>query len=100
MREIRVQLVVNGQVRQESVERLGSRDGRLSLVQEASGAHGLQCGFCTPGFIASVTAFLRDNPRPRDEQLRAALSGNLCRCTGYQGILEAVRQAADRAVTS
>ena len=57
--------------------------------------HGLQCGFCTPGFVTSVTAFLRDNPRPTDEEIRDALSGNLCRCTGYQGILAAVRAAAD-----
>jgi len=57
--------------------------------------HGLQCGFCTPGFVTSVTAFLRDNPRPTGEEIRDALSGNLCRCTGYQGILAAVRAAAD-----
>ena len=56
--------------------------------------HGLQCGFCTPGFIVSVTAFLRDHPHPDDEEIREALSGNLCRCTGYQGIINAVRQAA------
>ena len=59
--------------------------------------HGLQCGFCTPGFVVSVTAFLRDHPDPTDEEIREALSGNLCRCTGYQGIVEAVRQAADAA---
>jgi aerobic carbon-monoxide dehydrogenase small subunit len=56
--------------------------------------HGLQCGFCTPGFVISVTAFLRDHPDPTDEQIRDALSGNLCRCTGYQGILRAVAAAA------
>ena len=56
--------------------------------------HGLQCGFCTPGFVVSVTAFLRDHPDPSDDEIREALSGNLCRCTGYQGILQAVRQAA------
>jgi carbon-monoxide dehydrogenase small subunit len=67
-------------------------------VQEAFREHhGLQCGFCTPGFIISVTAFLRDNPDPTDEQIRDALSGNLCRCTGYQGILQAVRSAATTA---
>jgi carbon-monoxide dehydrogenase small subunit len=80
-----------------TVEGIASADGELSPVQQAfRDAHGLQCGFCTPGFIVSVTAFLRDNPRPADEQMRAALSGNLCRCTGYQGILVAVRAAADR----
>ena len=57
-------------------------------------AHGLQCGFCTPGFVVSVTAFLRDHPDPTDDEIRDALSGNLCRCTGYQGIINAVRLAA------
>ena len=57
--------------------------------------HALQCGFCTPGFVISVTAFLREHPDPTDGQIRDALSGNLCRCTGYQGILAAVRAAAD-----
>jgi carbon-monoxide dehydrogenase small subunit len=78
-----------------TVEGLGEPDGRLSPVQEAfRSAHGLQCGFCTPGFVVSVTAFLRDNPDPDEPEIRDALSGNLCRCTGYQGIVEAVRQAA------
>jgi carbon-monoxide dehydrogenase small subunit len=78
-----------------TVERLGSADGGLSAVQQAfRDCHGLQCGFCTPGFVVSVTAFLRDNPDPTDEQIRHALAGNLCRCTGYQGILAAARQAA------
>ena len=71
-------------------------DGELSPVQAAfRDQHGLQCGFCTPGFVLSATAFLRDNPDPTDEQIRVGLSGNLCRCTGYQGILKAVRRAAD-----
>jgi carbon-monoxide dehydrogenase small subunit len=70
--------------------------GELSPVQAAFREHhGLQCGFCTPGFVISVTAFLRDHRDPTDEQIREALSGNLCRCTGYQGILAAVRAAAD-----
>jgi carbon-monoxide dehydrogenase small subunit len=78
-----------------TVEAIASPDGTLSAVQAAFREHhGLQCGFCTPGFITSVTAFLRDNPDPTDEQVRDALSGNLCRCTGYQGILKAVRSAA------
>ena len=64
-------------------------------MQEAfRDAHGLQCGFCTPGFVVSVTAFLRDHPKPTDREIREALSGNLCRCTGYQGIIDAVRLAA------
>jgi carbon-monoxide dehydrogenase small subunit len=70
-------------------------DGDLSPVQAAfRDCHGLQCGFCTPGFVVTVTAFLRDCPDPTDREIREALSGNLCRCTGYQGIVAAVRQAA------
>jgi len=81
-----------------TIEGLGSPEGELSPVQAAfRDCHGLQCGFCTPGFIVSVTAFLRDHPSPTDREIREALSGNLCRCTGYQGILEAVRRAADAA---
>jgi carbon-monoxide dehydrogenase small subunit len=78
-----------------TIEGIAAPDGRLSDVQAAFREHhGLQCGFCTPGFVVSVTAFLRDQPDPTDEQIRDALSGNLCRCTGYQGILAAVRAAA------
>jgi carbon-monoxide dehydrogenase small subunit len=55
---------------------------------------GVQCGFCTPGMLVSATALLRDNPDPSEEEIRIGLSGNLCRCTGYQGIVRAVRQAA------
>ena len=79
-----------------TVEGIAPGDGQLSPVQAAfRDNHGLQCGFCTPGFIVSMTAFLRDNPDPTDEEIRDGLSGNLCRCTGYQGILAAVRAAAD-----
>jgi aerobic carbon-monoxide dehydrogenase small subunit len=79
-----------------TIEGLGAPDGGLSTVQAAfRDHHGLQCGFCTPGFIVSVTAFLREHPNPTDEEIREALSGNLCRCTGYQGIIAAVRAAAD-----
>lgn len=78
-----------------TIEGIASPDGSLSTVQEAfRDCHGLQCGFCTPGFIVSVTAFLRDHPDPTDVEIREALSGNLCRCTGYQGIFRAVRRAA------
>ena len=81
-----------------TIEGIGSPDGGLSAVQAAfRDCHGLQCGFCTPGFVVSVTAFLRDHPNPTDQEIREALSGNLCRCTGYQGIVNAVRQAADAA---
>jgi carbon-monoxide dehydrogenase small subunit len=79
-----------------TIEGIASPDGELSYVQSAfRDCHGLQCGFCTPGFVISVTAFLQDNPNPTEEEIRQGLSGNLCRCTGYQGILKAVRQAAD-----
>ena len=81
-----------------TIEGIGGADGQLSPVQEAFRAcHGLQCGFCTPGFVVSVTAFLRDNPSPSDQDIREGLSGNLCRCTGYQGIIQAVRLAAGTA---
>jgi carbon-monoxide dehydrogenase small subunit len=80
-----------------TVEGLCGDDGELSTVQAAfREAHGLQCGFCTPGFVVSVTAFLRDNPHPTLEEIREGLSGNLCRCTGYQGIIRAVQLAAER----
>jgi carbon-monoxide dehydrogenase small subunit len=72
--------------------------GELSPVQAAfRDCHGLQCGFCTPGLVVSVTAFLAEQPDPDDAQIREALSGNLCRCTGYQGIIRAVKQAATQA---
>jgi aerobic carbon-monoxide dehydrogenase small subunit len=71
-------------------------DGELTPVQAAFRAeHGLQCGFCTPGFVVSATALLDRNPDPSDSEIREGMSGNLCRCTGYQGILRAVRAAAD-----
>lgn len=84
-----------------TVEGLAGSDGELSVVQEAfRDAHGLQCGFCTPGFVVSLTAYLRDHPDPTDEDLRDALAGNLCRCTGYQGIIDAARRAADAGLQS
>jgi len=78
-----------------TIEGIVGPDGGLNHVQEAfRSAHGLQCGFCTPGFVVSVTAFLRDHPDPTDREIKEALTGNLCRCTGYQGIINAVRLAA------
>ena len=78
-----------------TVEGLGGPDGRLSDVQAAMHqCHGLQCGFCTPGFVVTITALLERDPDPDDETIRDALSGNLCRCTGYQGIVKAVKVAA------
>lgn len=73
-----------------------SPDGSLSDVQRAFlEAGGVQCGFCTPGFIVAVHHLLEDNPRPSDLEIKEALSGNICRCTGYARILEAVRTVAD-----
>jgi carbon-monoxide dehydrogenase small subunit len=78
-----------------TVEGISGPDGELNHVQEAfRQAHGLQCGFCTPGFIVSMTAYLDENPKPNDREIREALSGNICRCTGYQGIMNACRIAA------
>ncbi|HYR08968.1 MAG TPA: (2Fe-2S)-binding protein [Longimicrobium sp.] len=79
-----------------TVEGLDSA-GELHPLQEAfRDAHGLQCGFCTPGILMSMVPFLRDNPHPDEPQIREALSGNLCRCTGYQNIVASVRLAAER----
>jgi carbon-monoxide dehydrogenase small subunit len=77
-----------------------ANDGELNPVQRAFiTEHGLQCGFCTPGFVVSATALLESNSDPTDDEIREGLSGNICRCTGYQGIVRAVRRAADEART-
>jgi aerobic-type carbon monoxide dehydrogenase small subunit (CoxS/CutS family) len=79
-----------------TVEGLAGDDGELHPIQEAfSVEHGLQCGFCTPGFLMSVLELLADNPRPSDEEIRNHLSGNICRCTGYQHIVNAVCRASE-----
>ena len=68
----------------------------MNPVQQAfAECHGLQCGFCTPGFLTTVTAYLEENPSPTSEQAREAISGNLCRCTGYQNIVKSVLRAAE-----
>lgn len=78
-----------------TVEGLADPDGELSPIQQAmQDHHGLQCGFCTPGFVVTLTAFLRDHDDPSDDEIRVAISGNLCRCTGYQGIVNAARHAS------
>jgi aerobic-type carbon monoxide dehydrogenase small subunit (CoxS/CutS family) len=77
-----------------TVEGLAEGD-RLHPIQEAFRTHhGLQCGFCTPGILLTAVAYLREVPRPTEEQIREMLAGNLCRCTGYQGIVEAIEAAA------
>jgi aerobic-type carbon monoxide dehydrogenase small subunit (CoxS/CutS family) len=79
----------------ETVEGLAGADGALNPLQDAfSEHHALQCGFCTPGFLMLATALLRENPDPSDDEIREAMASNICRCTGYQSILEAVRAAA------
>jgi carbon-monoxide dehydrogenase small subunit len=79
-----------------TVEGLAAPDGTLHPVQQAFvDCHGLQCGFCTPGFVTTIAAFLEDNPDPTEEEATEAIAGNLCRCTGYQGIRAAVLRAAE-----
>lgn len=74
-----------------------TQNGKLSPIQEAfHEKHGLQCGFCTPGMMLTSVAFLKKNPSPTEEQIRWAISGNLCRCTGYNGIVDAVQYAAEK----
>ncbi|MPY72512.1 MAG: (2Fe-2S)-binding protein, partial [Alphaproteobacteria bacterium] len=81
----------------QTVEGMAPSDDELHPIQQAfSEKHGLQCGFCTPGFLMTVTEFLREVPDPTEENIRERLSGNLCRCTGYQNIVEAVQLAAER----
>ena len=77
-----------------TIEGLAGDDGLAPLQQAFLREGGVQCGFCTPGMLISATALLRDNPAPSEDEVRVALSGNLCRCTGYDGIVRAVRRAA------
>ena len=79
----------------QTVEGLASEDGTLHPIQEAfSHDHALQCGFCTPGFLMAIAEYLEEEPNPQEEDIRKRLSGNLCRCTGYQNIVKAVTNAA------
>jgi aerobic carbon-monoxide dehydrogenase small subunit len=78
-----------------TVEGLSSDGGTLTALQDAFvECHGLQCGYCTPGMLIAATALLREHPRPTEAQIRAELGGNICRCTGYQQIIESVELAA------
>jgi len=80
-----------------TIEGMAGTNSELHPIQQAFlEKHGLQCGFCTPGIIISVHAMLHENPDPTEEEIRHGLSGNLCRCTGYQNIVEAVKLAAER----
>ena len=79
-----------------TIEGVANSDGTPHILQEAFREHhGLQCGYCTPGMITRVYRFLEENPDPTEEEIRYGISGNLCRCTGYQNIVKAVRAAAD-----
>lgn len=84
----------NGQTL-ETVESLGTPDNMHPLQKAFHEAHALQCGYCTPGFLMTLKPWLSENPNPTDHQIREALSGNLCRCTGYQHIVDAVRKSTD-----
>ncbi len=78
----------------QTVEGL-AQEGRLNLLQQAFVDHGaIQCGFCSPGMLMMATELLRDNPKPSEPDIRRAISGNLCRCTGYQKIVEAIQSVA------
>jgi carbon-monoxide dehydrogenase small subunit len=79
-----------------TVEALGTVDNLHPLQAAFQEAHGLQCGFCTPGFLMTLIPFLERNPNPTDSEIREAISGNLCRCTGYQKIVESVKLAAEK----
>jgi carbon-monoxide dehydrogenase small subunit len=80
----------------QTVEGMAAADGKLHPIQQAMrDHHGLQCGYCTPGILMTMTAFLQENPAPSEGEVREALSGNLCRCTGYQNIVDAMMAAAE-----
>ncbi len=80
-----------------TVEGLADADGTLSPIQQAFLDHfSVQCGFCTPGFLMTLTALIADDPKPDDARIRSAISGNLCRCTGYSTIVDAVKAATGR----
>jgi len=78
-----------------TVEGLGTPDAMHPVQQAFRECHGLQCGFCTPGFLTTAAAFVEENPAPTEEEAREAVSGNLCRCTGYQNIVKSVLRAAE-----
>ncbi len=80
-----------------TIEGMAAPDGTLHALQEGfAEMHGLQCGFCTPGMIMRAHRLLQENPDPSDAEIRMGISGNLCRCTGYQNIVKAIRYAADK----
>jgi carbon-monoxide dehydrogenase small subunit len=83
----------------DTIEGQAEADGSLNVIQQAfQDHHGLQCGFCTPGMIMSAAALLKDNPKPTEAEIRDYLEGNICRCTGYQGIVNAIMAASGQSV--
>lgn len=84
-----------------TIEGEANADGSLNVIQQAfQDHHGLQCGFCTPGMVMSAKALLEDNPKPSEAEIRDYLEGNICRCTGYQGIVNAIMAASGQDVPS
>jgi carbon-monoxide dehydrogenase small subunit len=80
-----------------TIEGIAAPDGTLHALQEGfREMHGLQCGFCTPGMITRAYRLLQENPNPTEDEIRAGIAGNLCRCTGYQNIVKAIQYAADK----
>lgn len=80
----------------ETVESLGTPENMNTLQKAFQEKHGAQCGFCTPGILMTMTAFLKENPHPTEEEIREGIDGNLCRCTGYQNIIESVKLASEQ----
>jgi carbon-monoxide dehydrogenase small subunit len=96
-RPVRSCLIYGIQMQETAIRTIESvsQGGKLSILQQAlHEEHGLQCGFCTPGIVMTMEAWLAEHPQPTDEGIREALAGNLCRCTGYQTIVDAVAKAA------
>ena len=89
-------LTVEGLRPEAQPEGLGDVEELHPLQEAFRDAHALQCGFCTPGFLMTLVPFLEENPNPTEEEMREAIAGNLCRCTGYQNIVEAVKLAAEK----
>lgn len=79
-----------------TVEGLGTMDDLHPLQEAFREAHALQCGFCTPGLLTTLVPYLEENPNPNEEEIREAISGNLCRCTGYQHVIDAVKLASQK----
>lgn len=83
-----------------TIEGMANEDGTLGVIQQAfQDHHGLQCGFCTPGMVMTAAALLKENPKPSEDEVRAWLSGNLCRCTGYHNIVKAILAASGQDVS-